>query len=255
MCVNSRTVWPGIDTSPAFVPGPAFFRGTAVDVARRLIGCSLHRVFADGMTASGIIVETEAYRQTDPASHSFAGITERTSVMFGRAGLAYIYLIYGVHSCLNVVCEPEGVGAAVLIRAIHPTSGYRRLWSQRYGDATTPPNELPADTEKLLDPIVSGTRRSIVNLTSGPGKVCQALALAHHTHNGIPLDGPPNRDSLTLLVTSEQRGSSESHRHSESREITVSTRVGISRAIDKLWRFALSGDPFVSRPTPATNPK
>src|SRR5664280_1956784 len=98
--------------------GGAFYERPVLEVARELIGCTVeHR------GVSGVIVETEAYHESDPACHAYAGLTPRTRTLFGDPGRAYVYRSYGIHALLNAVCEPEGVGAAVLIRALQPTAG------------------------------------------------------------------------------------------------------------------------------------
>jgi DNA-3-methyladenine glycosylase len=131
-----------------------------VEVARELIGC----VVRHGDTA-GVIVETEAYHQSEPACHAYVGLTPRTRVLFGPPGRAYVYFSYGIHSLLNAVCEPEGVGAAVLIRALEPVEGIEIMRSRR------------------------GVER-VEDLCSGPGKLTQALAIGLE-HNGTDLrDGP-----------------------------------------------------------------
>jgi DNA-3-methyladenine glycosylase len=137
-----------------------FFGRSVHEVAPDLIGATL---LVDGV--GGIIVEVEAYHHTDPAAHSFRGPTPRNRVMFGPPGFAYVYRSYGVHWCVNFVCEQEGSASAVLIRALQPTDGIAAMRRRR----------------KLQD------ERS---LCSGPGKLTQALAITH-AHNGLPLDAPP----------------------------------------------------------------
>ena len=138
------------------------FRAPSLEVARALIGAS---VFVDGV--GGRIVETEAYDQTDSASHSFAGRTVRNAAMFGPPGRAYVYRSYGIHWCLNFVCMPAGHGAGVLLRAIEPTHGID-LMRERRG----------LHDERLL--------------CAGPGRLCQALAVTHD-HDGLRLDRAPFR--------------------------------------------------------------
>ena len=138
----------------------AFFARSVHKVAPDLIGATL---LVNGV--GGIIVEVEAYHHTEPAAHSFRGPTPRNAVMFGPPGFAYVYRSYGIHWCVNFVCEREGSASAVLIRALQPTHGLAAMRRRR----------------KLLD------ERS---LCSGPGKLTEALGITH-AHNGLPLDAPP----------------------------------------------------------------
>lgn len=138
----------------------SFFARSVHEVAPDLIGATL---LVDGV--GGTIVEVEAYHHTDPAAHSYIGRTERNAVMFGPPGFAYVYRSYGIHWCLNFVCEEEGSASAVLIRALEPTQGLA-LMRRRRG--------LP----------------DVRDLCSGPGKLGQALGVTI-AHNGLPLDKPP----------------------------------------------------------------
>jgi DNA-3-methyladenine glycosylase len=140
--------------------GRDFFARSVHEVAPDLIGCTL---LVDGV--GGVIVEVEAYDHEDPASHGFRGRTERNQSMFGAPGHAYVYRSYGIHWCLNLVCEEDGVAAAVLLRALHPTHDLERMRARR-----------GADDLRLL--------------CSGPGKLCQALGV-NGGHDGLPLDRPP----------------------------------------------------------------
>ena len=176
-------------------------------VARRLLGCQLVRQL-DGQVLSGIIVETEAYKQTDAASHSYRGRTPRTDVMFGPAGHLYVYFTYGMHYCCNVVVGREGYGAAVLIRALEPMAGQDKMQQLRAG-------------------------RAGHELTNGPAKVCQALAI-DKTWNGHDLTAAP----LTLKLQPALR----------TDEVVQTTRVGITKAVDEPWRFYVKDNPYVSRP-------
>ena len=138
----------------------SFFDRSVHAVAPELIGATL---LVDGV--GGVIVEVEAYHHTDPDAHSYRGPTERNAVMFGPAGYAYVYRSYGIHWCLNFVCEEEGSASAVLIRALEPTQGLAKMRRRRGLD------EARA-------------------LCSGPGKLCEALGITNK-HNGLPLDRPP----------------------------------------------------------------
>jgi len=138
----------------------AFYERGVVDVARDLVGCVLRH----GETA-GTIVETEAYHETEPACHAFVGLTERTRILFGPPARAYVYRSYGIHALFNAVCEDEGVGAAVLIRALEPLEGIDLMRERR---GLTRPEDL----------------------CSGPGKLAQALGIELH-HNGSDLLGGP----------------------------------------------------------------
>ena len=179
-----------------------FFARDAVTVAKALIGV---RLLVDGI--GGIVVETEAYDRDDPASHSFSGPTKRNAVMFGPPGRAYVYRIYGAHWCLNAVCAGEPRGA-VLIRALEPTDGLA-VMAERRG------------TE---DPRL---------LCSGPGKLCQALAVTG-AHDGAPLDAPP----FALFAADR------------AQSLATGPRIGLTKAADTPWRFGAAGSPFLSRPFP-----
>src|SRR6185503_422299 len=138
----------------------SFFARSVHKVAPDLIGATL---LFNGV--GGRIVEVEAYHHTDPAAHSYIGPTERNAVMFGPPGYVYVYRSYGIHWCMNFVCEPEGSASAVLIRALEPTEGLAAMRRRR------------GLTEERL-------------LCSGPGRLCEALGITG-AHNGLALDKPP----------------------------------------------------------------
>ena len=183
--------------------GEGFYARSVHDVARELVGC----VVRHGGTA-GRIVETESYHMEEPACHAFAGVTERTTTLFGPPGRAYVYFSYGIHSLLNAVAEDEGVGAAVLIRALEPVDGIE-LMRERRG----------LDDLRLL--------------CSGPGRLGEALGVTHAL-NGQRLDRKPFR----VVPRSEDA----LHRVAEG------TRIGISKAREMPWRFVLHGSKFLSKP-------
>ncbi len=175
-------------------------------VAPQLLGCILEREL-DGQLLRGRIVETEAYSQSDAASHSYRGRTPRTDVMFGPAGHLYVYFTYGMHYCCNIVAGPDGQGAAVLIRALEPLDGLEVMRHRRRG----------LDDRQL---------------TNGPAKLCQAFDI-NKTWNGHDLSQAPLRLIRQPAVPQDQ--------------IVQTTRVGISRAKDVPWRFYLKDNHFVSK--------
>jgi DNA-3-methyladenine glycosylase len=180
-----------------------FFNRSVHEVAPDLIGVTL---LVDGI--GGRIVEVEAYDQEDPASHGYRGRSARNESMFGPPGRAYVYRSYGIHWCLNLVCGPEGVAEAALVRALEPTHG--------------------------ID--VQQARRGVEDvraLCSGPGKLCQALAITRE-HDGLPLDRPPFR-------LDERR---------EVPEIVTGPRIGITRATELSWRYVEANSRFLSRSAP-----
>ncbi len=179
----------------------SFFARSVLTVAPELIGATL---LVDGV--GGVIVELEAYHHTDPAAHSYIGRTERNAVMFGPPGFVYVYRSYGIHWCLNFVCEEEGSASAVLIRALAPTQGLATMRRRR-----------GLSEERTL--------------CSGPGKLSEALGISHK-HNGLALDRAPF----------ELRA-----RESEP-EIVTGPRIGITKAVEKPWRYGLKGSKFVSKP-------
>jgi DNA-3-methyladenine glycosylase len=182
----------------------AFYKRRTVEVARDLLGKKL--VHGD---AAGIIVETEAYLGGDDlASHSAAGITDRTRVIFGPPGHAYVYLSYGMHDCLNIVAEPEGTPGCVLIRALEPVEGLELMRARR-----------PA-------------ARTDRDLASGPGKLTRALAITRK-HSGVDM----TRGDLVVLADSRL----------PSLEIVVTPRIGITKCADLPLRFYIAGNRFVSR--------
>jgi DNA-3-methyladenine glycosylase len=174
------------------------------DVAPDLIGCAL---LYRGV--GGVIVETESYERDDPACHAFVGLTPRTATLFGQPARAYVYLSYGIHSCLNFVCEPEGHAAAVLIRSLEPRWGIDEMRRRRGRDA-------------------------LRDLCSGPGKLTEALGIGLEL-NGAPICEPPfelrSRDEEWAGV-----------------RVGRGPRIGITRAAELPWRFCAKGNDYLSRP-------
>ena len=189
----------------------------APEAARRLLGCLLVRTEADGSATVARIVETEAYHQDDPASHSHRGRTPRTAPMFADPGTAYVYRSYGVHWCLNVAVEPEGVGAAVLVRAAALLTGHAHVRPRR-----------PA-------------ARRDRDLLRGPGRLTAALDVDARRHDGGDL-----LEEVAGLRLVEDGWRPEPER------IVTSPRVGVRLAADLPWRFHLDDEPAVSlyRPHP-----
>ncbi|TVR87860.1 MAG: DNA-3-methyladenine glycosylase [Spirochaetaceae bacterium] len=203
---------------------PSFFQARAPELAKALLGMWLVRFAATDEQRPGWkpllvgrIVETEAYRQDDPASHSFNGPTPRTKVMFSEGGLAYVYLIYGMHHCMNVVAEPQGTGAAVLIRAVKPILGLPEMWASRFGDR----------------PVAANDARRVRALCNGPGKLAQAFGITVERDNAHDLC----KGSLRIL---QPHGYELTAEH----ELVESPRIGISRATDLNWRFYAKRDAY-----------
>jgi len=185
---------------------PAFYARGVVAVARDLVGCTV----THGET-SGVIVETEAYHDTEPACHAFVGLTPRTATLFGPPGRAYVYRSYGIHALLNAVCEPEGTGAAVLIRALEPLTGVDLMRARR------------------------GVER-VEDLCSGPGKLTQALGIWLDLNGTDLATGPIRIDPPPADWTAPT--------------VAAGTRIGINKAVELPWRFCAVGSRCVSRPWP-----
>lgn len=196
------------------VPSGGFFLRPATSLAPALLGCLLMMDDPEpAAVASGIIVETEAYTQDDPASHSRAGRTARNASMFLEGGRAYVYFIYGMHCCFNVSAGPAGAGEAVLVRALEPVGGIPLMESRR------------------------GLHGSIRGLTDGPAKLCQALGITR-SHDGADLFGRGGGVCGPRILLPEAAAPVE---YGES------SRIGVSRARERPWRFYLPGSPFLSR--------
>jgi DNA-3-methyladenine glycosylase len=184
-----------------------FYARPVLQVARDLVGCVVEH---EGL--AGRIVETEAYHESEPACHAFVGVTPRTRTLFAEPGFAYVYRSYGIHALLNAVCEPVGVGAAVLIRALEPLLGIEEMRSRR------------------------GCSR-VQDLCSGPGKLTQALGI-ELSENGTSLI-----DGAVAIYAREP--------DERSARVVSAARIGITKAVDLRWRFCAAGNPHVSRPWPS----
>lgn len=219
-----------------------FYNRDTIAVARDLLGTLIVRASEAGPRIARI-VETEAYLPDDPASHAYRGPTERNGVMFGPPGHAYVYLIYGMHHCLNTVTEPRGTGAAVLIRAAEPLFGVEAMWQARFPDASAPPGIGDGRPEPRL----------VARLTNGPGKLCQALDIRRERENGAALNG----GNLQIAEYVELDGVPGTVLTAPpTLEIIEDARIGITRAADEPWRFTVAGSRFVSRmPDPAIRPR
>ena len=190
----------------------SFYLDSADIVARRLLGKLISRRIGDERL-TGRIVEIEAYLGLeDPAAHAYAGKTARNAVLFGPPGVAYVYFIYGMYYCLNISCQPEGHAGCVLIRALEPVKGLAAMARLR---------KLPAGASPRL-------------LTSGPGRLCQALDITRAAHNG--LDVTSRTSPLQVLDDGY-----------EPSAIGSTPRIGIRKAIEHPLRFVIEGNPFVSR--------
>ena len=195
----------------------SFYDRPTEQVARDLLGAVLECTTPLG-TASGRIVETEAYLgPDDPACHAVAGLTERTRNLHCPPGIAYVYFIYGVHWCFNAVTREEGHGSAVLVRAVEPLAGVDLMRERR------------------------GNVRRDADLTNGPGKLCQALGI-DGAMDGTRLTQPP----LRILAAPPVEGS----------DVEITPRIGITRAADLPLRWLVRGNPYVSATRPrSTKPR
>lgn len=189
-----------------------FYLRSPDEVGRGLLGKVLARRLKDEWL-TGRIVETEAYfGQDDPAAHSFVGKTSRNAVLFGPPGFTYVYFIYGMYFCLNVSCEPEGEAGGVLIRALEPLAGL--------------------DTMARLRGLPSAAKPRL--LTSGPGRLCDALAITRAGQNGLDVTSADSE--LQIREDGFRPG-----------KILATPRIGIRKAMERPHRFVIAGNEFVSR--------
>ena len=191
----------------------SFYQRELLIIARELLGKVLVKSSIKEILA-GKIVEVEAYHgDIDEAAHSYSGITKRNEIMFEAGGYLYVYFTYGAHHCCNVVTGKKGQGTAILIRAVEPFIGLERMIENRFG------RKLKSDKE-------------IFNLTSGPGKVCQAFGI-DRTHSGTDLTGK----EIFILDGEKING----------KQIGVSRRIGITKSVNLPWRFFIMNNPYLSR--------
>lgn len=189
------------------LPRDFYNRDTEI-VAQEMLGTIIECNTPDGM-ASAMVVETEAYiGEHDLACHAAAGLTKRTEPLYGPPGVSYVYFIYGVHWCFNAVTRAAGLPSAVLVRAVEPVNGLALMRVRR------------------------GDKPKAIDLTNGPGKLCEALGI-NGSHNGLTLRRKP-------LVIREGRSV-------DATEIETTPRIGISRAVDWPLRYLIRGNPYVSR--------
>jgi DNA-3-methyladenine glycosylase len=201
--------------SPSNLLPRSFFERFTVDVAKDLLGkILLVTDLTNNISVAGRIVEVEAYRETDPASHCYKGPTTRCAIMFGNPGYAYIYSMHGRH-CLNFITEPSGTGAGVLIRAVEPIYGLETMQVRR-----------PVTTIK--------------ELTNGPGKLCQAFGITIQD-KGQDLLGP------RFQIFQQPHIMDNNNIINQSIQIKATPRIGISVAKDVLWRFVISDSIYLSK--------
>ena len=187
---------------------PSWCDHSSVEIAPALIGCTLFRQLPDGPLIRSLIVETEAYSPGDPACHAYRGKSQRNAAMFGPPGHSYVYLIYGMYHCLNVVTETEGIGSAVLIRALSLD--------------LLPPQLTPVQAKKPH------------RVAAGPGKLCRALKIDRS------LDGMLFHPDNGLWLAHRERSVDRA-------DLVQTTRIGITKAAERPWRWYLKDHPAVSK--------
>jgi DNA-3-methyladenine glycosylase len=218
-----------LPVSGAIMPRIFFARHPRV-VARQILGKLLVRREADGTLLAGRIVEAEAYLGADDAAaHAAAGKTERTAVLFGPPGHAYVYFTYGMHYCMNVSCEPEGRAGSVLLRALEPVAGIERMAANRKIQKQIPRRSAPRN-----DNTTSVDERTLRLLSSGPARLCQALGIDRPRDNGKDLLAT---DAGLQLWDDGFR----------LKNVVATTRVGITKSAHLPLRFYIAGSPYISR--------
>lgn len=197
--------------APLYIDAQWLSRDSTI-VAPELVGCNLVRRMFDGTTLRGLIVETEAYGLGDPAMHAYRRITARNQVMFGSAGVAYVYLIYGTYHCLNVITDQPGIPSAVLIRALQLDT-------------------VPA----WIEP-----QQKLQRVAAGPGKLCRAFKI------DLTLTAKPLQPGQALWLE-PRRPQFQQQLTDGKLSLTQTTRIGLTQGVDLPWRWYLSGCPAVSR--------
>src|SRR5437868_1294925 len=200
----------------------SFYERDPRAVARALLGKILLRRIGRRIVA-GRIVETEAYMgRNDPAAHAFSGMTKRNAVLYGAAGHAYVYFTYGMHHCMNISCQPSGRAGCVLLRALEPVAGLQEMAEAR---------NLPWEAHDVAP-------AEMRLLSSGPGRLCQALLIERQRDNGKDVTA---RDSDLQVVEALSPALEEL-----KPKVVVATRIGITKAADMKLRYLIAGNPFVS---------
>ncbi len=214
---------------------PKFYQHDTLTLAQLLLGCELVHESREGRTA-GIIVETEGYITGDPACHAYRRETKRNAAMFGPAGTLYVYQIYNHYNCINVVTGPQGVGEAVLIRALEPTEGIELMELRRNEAFKTGFERYRNNT------IDASTADGLKNLANGPGKLVIALGISRAEHNfsslttgAISIHGP--------VLRSDRYAGAARHDF----EMVTTTRIGIKFGADLPYRYYVKGNRFVSK--------
>ncbi len=203
---------------PTSVISPEWLSRSALAVAPDLIGCALVRQFPNGQQLRGIIVETEAYEAGDPACHAYRKRTDRNAVMFGPAGYVYVYLIYGIYHCVNVVTDRDDFASAVLIRALQ---------------METIPPDLPP--EARINPKDKPER-----IAAGPGKLCQVMAIDRSlTHTKL--------DKTQALWLEHRSSAWQQALEAQTHHLVQTTRIGLTQGVDLPWRWYLENCRAVSK--------
>jgi DNA-3-methyladenine glycosylase len=211
----------------------SFYLRPTLQVARDLLGKHIVRKIGTKLLV-GKIVEVEAYCKGDPASHAFRGRTKRNDVMFWEGGHLYVYFTYGMHFCANVVTGKEGIGEAVLIRAVEPLVGIEVMTKNRFPNlcAEGAYARLPKCNGGQASGVKSLNLKSLINLSNGPAKFCQAFGIARKENGADLLESEitiTGGDQIPLKL------------------IKRSSRIGIQQGVEKKWRFFIKENPWVSK--------